>query len=132
MKKMIILLVCAMVVAACQQKETPEERANMFLALSRSSLAVNDFDKAKAYIDSIRSKCPTALNARESAIILLDSINIALSKVELQKMEEEMSKIVNPDKIAKDTLDFYHDEAKEKVRFFERKLQHDIQHKAVH
>ena len=91
-----------------------------------------DFDKAKAYIDSIRSKCPTALNARESAIILLDSINIALSKVELQKMEEEMSKIVNPDKIAKDTLDFYHDEAKEKVRFFERKLQHDIQHKAVH
>ena len=47
-------------------------------------------------------------------------------------MEEEMSKIVNPDKIAKDTLDFYYDEAKEKVRFFERKLQHDIQHKAVH
>jgi len=132
MKKILSLLMCAMVIGACQQKETPEEQANTFLKLSRSSLSVNDFARAKAYIDSLRSKCPTALNARESAIILLDSINIAQSKAELQKMEEEMGKIVNPDKIAKDTLDFYHDEAKEKVRFFERKLQHDIQHKAIH
>lgn len=43
-----------------------------------------------------------------------------------------MSRIVNPDKIAKDTLDFYHDEAVQKVRFFERKLQHDIQNKKSH
>ncbi len=132
MKQIICLLICTLFLAACQQKENPEEKANEYLNLSRASLAVNDFEKAKAFIDSVRVNYPKAFNARETGIILLDSINIAQSKAELKKMEEEMSKIINPDKIAKDTLDFYHDEAKEKVRFFERKLQHDIQNKKSH
>lgn len=132
MKRTVLLLLCAVLFAACGSKSNPEEEANRFLDMSRASFLAGDYDMAKACIDSMRAKFPRALNAREAGIILLDSINIAQSKAELQAMEEEMSRIVNPDKIAKDTLDFYHDEAVQKVRFFERKLQHDIQNKKSH
>ena len=132
MKQSIVLLLCAAVFAACGGGDNPEEQAGRYLNMSRASFQAGKYVEAKAYIDSLRAKYPRALNAREAAIILLDSINIAQSKAELCQMEEDMSKIVNPDKIAKDTLDFYHDEAVEKVRFFERKLQHDIQNKKTH
>ncbi len=117
---------------SCDKKQGVEEKANVFLKYSRSALQAEDFVKAKAYIDTIRSQYPKALNAREEGILLLDSINIKESQKELEDMERKLGEIVNPTPVQKDTLDFYYDEAKEKVRFFKRKLQNDLQNKKVH
>ncbi len=118
---------------ACEEKKgISQEGAYALLQESRMALEKGDYVAAKACIDSMRAKFPTALNAREDGIILLDSINIAESKVELQVMEDEIQKIVNPDRFVKDSIDIAHDEAIQKVKFFERKLQHDIKNKAKH
>ena len=127
---MMPVLLC--VAVSCGKKQDVDQQAASCLRDSRMALSAGDYVKAKSYIDTLRLKYPTALNAREEGILLLDSINIKESKKELEEMEKKISGIENPTPVQKDTLDFYYDEAKEKVRFFERKLQHDLQNKESH
>ena len=116
---------------ACTKQVKPEQEASKLLSQSRQCLAACDYQQAKAFIDSLRRTYPTALNAREEGILLLDSINLAESRVQLDSFEARMASMTL-DRIGKDTMDFFHDEAKEKVRFFERKLQLDKSKKKVH
>ncbi|MBP3775084.1 MAG: hypothetical protein ILA34_07020 [Bacteroidaceae bacterium] len=128
MKRSFILVpVAALVALLCNCTSRPSDTdAEGYVCLSnaRKALAAHDFALAKAWVDSLRTQYPTALNAREDAILFLDSVGLAEAHVEVAALEEALQQ---PDltRIGKDTLDFNYDEAKQKVRFFEKKLEHD-------
>ena len=117
------------VLLSCGKTDNTKEKGWEYLAASRQEYVTGQYQQAEAFIDSLRQKCPKAIDARKDAIILLDSIHIEQAKLELDSLESYIASIQNPDRFQKDSLDFQHDEAVQKVRFFERKLQYDIKNK---
>jgi len=108
MKKFFALTLLATLLAACT-KETPEERAALMLREARYALHHHLWNEARDTIFSLRRNCPTAIEARRQAILLLDSIemNAAADSLKLVTGEEW------------ERLDV-------KRQFFERKLQEDL------
>ena len=101
------LLLCCLL-AACSTP-TPEERAAMMLKDARYALHHHQWDAARDTIFSLRQNCPTAIEARRQAILLLDSIEMNAAKDSLPLVTGEEWK----------RLDI-------KRQFFERKLQEDL------
>lgn len=89
--------------------ETPEERGAAMLAQARYALHHHLYDEARDTIFSLRRNCPTAIKARQAAILLLDSIemNAAADSMRLATGEEWERLSI-------------------KKQFFERKLQEDL------
>ena len=108
MKKYLFPIIVAISFASCT-KETPEQRAALMLRDARYALHHHLYNEARDTIFSLRRKCPTAIEARRQAILLLDSIemNAAAACLKLVTGEEW------------ERLDV-------KRQFFERKLQEDI------
>ena len=108
MKKFFALILVATLLAACS-KETPEKRAALMLREARYALHHHLWNEARDTIFSLRRNCPTAIEARRQAILLLDSIemNAAADSLKLVTGEEW------------ERLDV-------KRQFFERKLQEDL------
>ena len=132
MTKHILLLAMLALAAGCGQKaDTSEADGQHCLAIARQALSNGDIDNARAYIDTLRANYPTALNAREEGILLLDSIELAQAIIELDEAQQLASQ-PDLDRIAKDSLDFHLDGARQKVKFFEKKIEHDKQNVAQH
>lgn len=106
-----LLLLAVLWLAACQ-KPTPDERAAQMLNQARYALHHHLYDEARDTIFSLRRNCPTAIEARRQAILLLDSI-------EMQAAADSL-KLVTGDEWKR--LDV-------KRQFFERKLQEDLKKK---
>ena len=84
------VLVAAVIVCSCgkgHDKPDYEQQGQRWLALARSSLRDADYSLARVYVDSLRTRCKMALNAREDAIVLLDSINLAEAREQLAEAE---------------------------------------------
>ena len=79
------------------------------------------YDEAIEFIDSIRHAYPTAMNAREEGILLKDSIEIAKAEVELQTLMQQG--ITTGEDV---------EEAQRKIKYFVRKLSHDIEQRRTH
>ena len=107
MKQPIILL-AGVLLAACSQ-ETPEERAAAMLREARYALHHHLYDEARDPIVSLRRNCPTAIEARKQAILLLDSIEMNAAADSLKLVTGEEWKRLNV-----------------KKQFYERKLQEDL------
>ena len=107
-KYTILLLITAALFVGCT-KETPEEQAALMLREARYALHHHLWNEARDTIFSLRRNCPTAIEARRQAILLLDSIemNAAADSLKLVTGEEW------------ERLDM-------KRQFFERKLQEDL------
>ena len=73
--KQLFILLAAILLAACSQK-TPEERAALMLRDARYALHHHLWNEARDTILSLRRNCPTAIEARRQAILLLDSIEM--------------------------------------------------------
>jgi hypothetical protein len=130
--RVLIPVACAAVLAAaCQNKPDVEAEGQKYLQRARISLQNGATKDAKALIDSLRVRCPMALNAREEGIILLDSINLVESKRQLDSMDCFLQ-TATLTRLGKDTMDFKRDELNQKVRFFMKKLSHDQQNKKQH
>lgn len=123
------LALLTVLLLSCGKTDSNKEKGWEYLAASRNAYVTGQYQQAEALIDSLRHQCPKAIGAREDAIILLDSIHIEQAKLELDSLKSYIASIKNPDRFQKDSLDFQLDEAIQKVRFYERKLQHDIQNK---
>lgn len=108
MKHQLILVAAGTLLAACTQ-QTPDERAATMLKEARYALHHHHYDEARDTIFSLRRNCPTAIEARKQAILLLDSIEMmaATDSLRLATGEEW------------ERLDI-------KRQFFERKLQEDL------
>ena len=101
-----------------------ERQGQQWLCKARAALVGSDYAAARSCIDSLRTRCAEAFNAREQGILLLDSINLAEAKAELQQAEAVAAQ-QGLDIYARDSVDTNLDRAQTKVRFYERKLEHD-------
>ena len=104
----ILILIITALLVACT-KETPEERASMMLKEARYALHHHLYNEARDTIFSLRRKCPTAIEARRQAILLLDSIEMNAAADSLKLVTGEEWERLNV-----------------KKQFFERKLQEDL------
>ena len=111
--KQLLILLAAVLLVACSQ-ETPEERAALMLKDARYALHHHLWNEARDTILSLRRNCPTAIEARRQAILLLDSIEMNAAADSLRLVTGEEWKRLNV-----------------KKQFFERKLQED-QKNSVH
>ena len=108
MKHSTIFFLMTTVLVACSQ-ETPDERAANMLKEARYALHHHLYDEARDTIFSLRRNCPTAIEARKQAILLLDSIEMNAAADSLRLVTGEEWKRLNV-----------------KKQFFERKLQEDL------
>lgn len=97
---------CAL--SACHKKPNAEEQGQSYLKSARAALKANQIAKATDLIDSLRRYVPTALNAREEAILLQDSINLA----DAQQGKQPDSDL--------------------RVEFYRKKLEYDRNHRERH
>lgn len=88
---------------ASARREHDEALARPLLADARRQLEAGDFCGAKATVKTLRKRYPYALNCRKAGILLMDSIELMAAR--------------------HDTL---HDDAGMRVRFYMKKLQHDL------
>ena len=103
----------------------PEVEGQQWLSKARTALSDSDLVKARAAIDSLRSQCAEALNAREEGILLFDSIELAEARRQLTEAEKAASQ-QGLDIYTRDSVDTQLDRFATKVRFYEKKLEHDI------
>ena len=111
MKRHIIFIVATVLVSACAKK-TPEERAANMLREARYALHHHLWNEARDTIFSLRRNCPTAIEARRQAILLLDSIEMNAAADSLKLVTGKEWERLNV-----------------KKQFFERKLQEDLKKK---
>lgn len=109
MNNKLFIIFAALMCAACSG-ESVEQQAQRILAQSRAELQAGNYAAARDSIQSIRKNYPTALQTRAAAILLLDSIEMQAAADSAQYAEGEEF----------ERLDM-------KARFFERKLQEDLQ-----
>lgn len=135
MKKYILIICSALFLIGCQsetkvnpQEGTHREKRNAqellgqeYLANARKYMAANEFGSARAEIDSMRSNCRRALTARETGILLLDSINLREAEYNLVLLDERMK----TDKDSAEVLKVRFDEMFLKAEFYRRKIEHD-------
>ena len=88
---------------ASARRQHDEALARPLLAEARRQLVVGDFSGARATVTALRKRYPYALSCRKAGILLMDSIELAAAR--------------------HDTL---HDDAGMRVRFYMKKLQHDL------
>lgn len=111
MKKYLFPIIIAILAASCT-KEKPEEYAARMLRDARYALHHHLYNEARDTIFSLRRKCPTAIEARRQAILLLDSIEMNAATDSLKLVSGEEWERLNV-----------------KRQFFERKLKEDIKKK---
>ena len=112
MKHTFILFFLAALLIACSQEKTADERAAIMLREARYALHHHLYNEARDTIFSLRRNCPTAIEARKQAILLLDSIEMNAAADSLRLVTGEEWKRLNV-----------------KKQFFERKLQEDLKKK---
>jgi hypothetical protein len=105
---LLLSLLAACLLTACTQETTDERAANM-LKEARYALHHHLYNEARDTIFSLRRKCPTAIEARRQAILLLDSIEMNAATDSLKLVSGEEWERLNV-----------------KRQFFERKLKEDI------
>lgn len=104
----ILILITAVLLVGCT-KDSPEERAAAMLKEARYALHHHLYNEARDTIFSLRRNCPTAIEARKQAILLLDSIEMNAAADSLKLVTGEEWERLNV-----------------KRQFFERKLQEDL------
>lgn len=125
----LTIILCSCVAMSCSKGEAPadpEQAGQQWLAKARTALGRSDYALAKQCIDSLRTRTAEAFGAREEGILLLDSIELTEARVELTAAEQAASQ-QGLDIYARDSVDTQLDRAQTKVRFYEKKLDHDRQ-----
>lgn len=115
MKHSAILAALALILLNACTPKTDDERAANMLKEARYALHHHLYDEARDTIFSLRRKYPTAIEARQQAILLLDSIEINSAADSCRLATGEEWKRLNV-----------------KKQFFERKLQEDLKKRNKH
>ena len=132
MRNVALALLLGLTLAACKEKEDPEVKGNDFLYRARLELNAGNYEEARQLVKQMREQVPLALNARESGILLMDSINLAEAQEELHRIDSIMRVTPQTDKIGSDTMSNHFDNACQKVKFYQRKLQLDRKKREQH
>ncbi len=114
---------------SCSDSNSVEKEGEAYLQRAREALHNKDYAQARAEIMALRNDHPKAFNAREAGILLLDSVDLIQAQDDLRYYD---SIITRKSELAR-TIDVKakYEEATQKVRFFSRKLQHDLNNKRI-
>lgn len=132
MKHFLLALAVGLSVTACKNEPSPEDMGNDYLSRARVQLKASNYDAAREEIKRLREEVPRAFNAREAGILLMDSINLAEAQEELRRIDSVMRVTPEADKVGFDTVSNHFDNACQKVKFYQRKLQLDRKKREQH
>lgn len=132
MKHFLLALAVGLSVTACKNEPSPEDIGNDYLSRARVQLKTSNYDAAREEIKRLREEVPRAFNAREAGILLMDSINLAEAQEELRRIDSVMRVTPETDKVGFDTVSNHFDNACQKVKFYQRKLQLDRKKREQH
>lgn len=132
MKHFLLALAVGLSVTACKNEPSPEDIGNDYLSRARVQLKASNYDAAREEIKRLREEVPRAFNAREAGILLMDSINLAEAQEELCRIDSVMRVTPEADKVGFDTVSNHFDNACQKVKFYQRKLQLDRKKREQH
>lgn len=125
----------AITLVSCGNKktETPdvESMGQLWVSKARFAMQKGDWTTARTMIDSLRTQTPTAFNAREDGILLLDSIELLAAKQIVDSLQRNPL-LRSTDIFVQDSLSTELDRAQAKVHFFEKKIAVDQQRKQQH
>lgn len=137
---LVPLLSLGLLCAGCHEK-TPkvssrrladESAGRAALARARQQLATQHYDSARATIRTMRRAHPHALTAREDGILLMDSIDIAATRTAIDQLEKTPHSPDVPDTHSHRQGSTALPELYRRLRFYERKLQHDYRQRKSH
>lgn len=145
MKKIFVLAAISLTVVSCS-KINPNTEAAPLLEEARQAVLKQDFAKAHALIDSIRSAYPRATQVRWAALYFEDTINLEEAKVQSREADsiyrfgkfefDDVTKglpVYHPTVRAAseklDSLKMERNRMQMKVRFFHRKIQERLKQK---
>ncbi len=138
MKKFTLAAVCLLCLAGCQNdnkkagwskaRTEMEAQAQVCLKDARAALERADYATARAKVEEIRSQYNLALNAREEAILFMDSVDMRQATQELQRVNQ----LIHTQPENQDSLKAAADELSQKIKFYLRKLEHDKKNRQEH
>lgn len=137
---LVPLLSLVLLCAGCHEK-TPkvssrrladESAGRAALARARQQLATQHYDSARATIRTMRRAHPHALTAREDGILLMDSIDLAATRTAIDQLEKTPHSPDVPDTHSHRQGSTALPELYRRLRFYERKLQHDYRQRKSH
>lgn len=137
---LVPLLSLVLLCAGCHEK-TPkvssrrladESAGQAALARARQQLATQHYDSARATIRTMRRAHPHALTAREDGILLMDSIDLAATRTAIDQLERSPHSPDVPDPHSRRQGSAALPELYRRLRFYERKLQHDHRQRKSH
>lgn len=141
LRRLFSLFICFSValtlisLTGCSENKTAEpdveSMGQQWLGRARIAMAQGQWQQARAMIDSLRIKTPTALNAREDGILVLDSIELFSARQSADSLQNNPL-LRSADMIIRDSVSTLLDRAEAKVRFYEKKITFDLQHKQKH
>lgn len=137
-----VLMSCVFVLMSCGQKEEKaddtvhysqarledEEGGAVYLDSIRTSILGKDWAKGKEQIERLRQKYPLALDAREQALLLWDSICWMEAEAELIRVDAWLQPGGGSQTASKaecDSMRAAFDELFRRVEFYKRKLVYD-------
>ncbi|MBQ7634054.1 MAG: hypothetical protein IJS89_00580 [Bacteroidaceae bacterium] len=112
--------------SASAARTAEESAAQALLDTARLALQAGGFETARTKALGIRKQYPQALNAREDAILLLDSIEMFEAAARVARLDATGS-VETDEAIAVERA-----KAADKVEFFQQKLAHDIAARKTH
>lgn len=133
----VALCLCLTIVAptGCRKQKAAgpdaEAMGRLWVSKARMCMAQGQWEQARIMIDSLRTHTPTALNAREDGIIVLDSIELLSARQSADSLQSSPL-LKSADMIVRDSISTQLDRAEAKVRFYEKKIAYDLQHKQQH
>ena len=121
MKRFWILLSVLPIIMACgkSESEMAQEAGARVLADARQAFVSGRYSEARDSIMALRERYPLALQARNEAIVLLDSIELAAAEDSLRNFRGDSKKNRN-------TLVPEQERLSVKVKFYKRKLKEDL------
>ena len=102
------------------------------LMRARRLLAAHDYEGARATIRAMRHTHPLALTARENGILLMDSIDLFATRAAIRQIESSAASAASgPSRRLRSEAQQL-PELHRRLRFYERKLQHDHRQRKSH
>ena len=134
------LLLLFLLCFGCQEKtsKTSVHRQNdeiagaQALANARRRLNARDYEGARRIIRTMRHTHPLALTARENGILLMDSIDLAATRAAIRQIESSTASAASGHSRRLRSEAQQLPELHRRLRFYERKLQHDHRQRKSH
>ena len=134
------LLLLFLLCFGCQEKtskisvhrQNDEIAGAQALDNARRRLNARDYEGARRIIRTMRHTHPLALTARENGILLMDSIDLVAAREAILQAERSASADTAAHTAQRGGNNGQLPELYRRLRFFERKLQHDFRQRKSH